>query len=189
MKAKFDGDITNNDSGEWKITKPYKNTISGMSSSFTDYFVNFESLSFEECVDINPKKLDKYGLDKPTLSVAMKYKEEKEKASEDKDDKKSDEEKKEYTDKKYTLLIGKSIKTKLDEESEPTVSAYYAMLKDGDRVYTIEKTALDNILKGRAFDFIFNAFNNTDLEQYKELKLTIGDKKYTLKNQDVLFLI
>lgn len=181
MKAKFDGDITNNDSGEWKITKPYKNTISGMSSSFTDYFVNFESLSFEECVDINPKKLDKYGLDKPTLSVAMKYKEEKEKASEDKDDKKSDEEKKEYTDKKYTLLIGKSIKTKLDEESEPTVSAYYAMLKDGDRVYTIEKTALDNILKGRAFDFIFNAFNNTDLEQYKELKLTIGDKKYTLK--------
>ena len=182
LKAKFDGDITDSDSGEWIITKPYKNTIKGMTSSFTDYLVNFESLSFEECVDINPKKLSKYGLDKPTLSVALKYKAEKATSSDsNSDDEDADDTKKEYTDKKYTLLIGKAIKTKYDEESEETISSYYAMLKGGDRVYTMDATSLENILKGRAFDFIFDAFNNTDLLQYKDLKITIDDKKYTIK--------
>lgn len=175
LKAKFDGDITNSDSGEWKITKPYKDTIRGMTSSFTDYFVNFESLAFGECVDIDSKKLSKYGFDDPTLSIALKYMVEQSSSSES--------DKKKYKKAEYTLLIGKAIYEESegeDGEKSKMLSAYYAMKKGGNRVYTIEYSTLENILSAKPFNFIFNAVNNTDLNEYKNLKITKDDKKYTI---------
>lgn len=175
LKAKFDGDITNSDSGEWKITKPYKDTIRGMASSFTDYFVNFESLAFGECVDIDSKKLSKYGFDDPTLSIALKYMVEQSSSSES--------DKKKYKKAEYTLLIGKAIYEESEDkdgEKSKMLSAYYAMKKGGNRVYTIEYSTLENILSAKPFNFIFNAVNNTDLNEYKNLKITKDDKKYTI---------
>ena len=180
MKAKFDGDITDSDSGEWKITKPYSQTLKGMTSSFTDYFVNFESLAFDECVDINPKKLSKYGLDDPTLSIDLKYMVEKSSSS--------DSEKKKYKKSEYTLLIGKAIKEEsedADGEATEIISSYYAMKKGGDRVYTIKSSSLENILSAKAYNFVFNAVNNTDLQEYKDLLITKDDKKYTIKKTKV----
>lgn len=178
LKAKYDGDITNSDSGEWKITKPYKDTLRGMSSSFTDYFVNFESLSFDECVDIEPKKLSKYGFNDPTLSIALKY------MVEDSSSSKSEKsDKKKYKKSEYTLLIGKEIyEESEDEDGEKSkmLMSYYAMKKGGNRVYTIDASTIENILSAKPFNFIFNAVNNTDLNQYKNLKITKGDKKYTV---------
>ena len=78
MIAEYDGDITKVDSGDWIIKKPYKKDVRGMISSFNEYFVHLESFAFSKCVAYSPKKLDKYGLDKPELSLKIKYLQEKE---------------------------------------------------------------------------------------------------------------
>lgn len=178
MKAEYDGDITQVDSGEWVLTKPYKNKVRGMVSAFTEYCVNLETFIFNKCVAYAPKDLGKYGLDKPKLSLKLKFKVEKN------SDKDSEDEKVKYGNDELTLLIGDKIVEKIDSgdgELTDTATGYYAMVEGGKRVYSIDVSIADSLLEGRAFDFVYNAIHNVELIEYTDLKVKIDDKKYTLK--------
>lgn len=178
MIAEYDGDITKVDSGDWVIKKPYKKDVRGMISSFNEYFVHLESFAFSKCVAYSPKKLDKYGLDKPELSLKIKYLQEKE--SKKDSDKKNDK----YEKGSLTILIGDGIKEKIENEDgtkSVVVNEYYAMIEGGERVYTLDETTANNLISGRAFNFVYNAVNNAELTEYTDLKVKIGNDKYTLK--------
>lgn len=179
MEAEYDGEITEIDSGEWVLKKPYKTKVRGMLSSFSEYFVNMENYVFNECVDINCKKLSKYGLDKPKLSLKLKFKVEL-----DKDENEDSKKKAKYEKEEITILIGDEIIEKYtDENGNPgeNITGYYSMIKGEDRIYKVDTTTATNILNGKAINFIYNAVNNAELTEYKDLKIKIGKKKYTIK--------
>ncbi len=178
MIAEYDGDITEVDSGDWVIKKPYKKEVRGMISSFNEYFVHLESFAFSKCVAYSPKKLDKYGLDKPQLSLKVKYLKEKESKKD------SDKKKNKYEKGTLTILIGDGIKEKIDNgdgTNSVVVSEYYAMIEGEERVYTIDESTANNLLSGRAFNFVYNAVNNAELTEYTDVKVKIGDDKYKIK--------
>ena len=176
VKAKYEGDIKSAD-GKWIISKPYKKTQNGISSTFTEYFVNYESLAFgDKVIDYKPKNLKKYGLDKPSITASIKYFEE----IETKDDK-EDESGTVISDKKktFTLLVGKKVKSENDDDMEQT-SAYYVMKKGGDRVYTMESSYVESLTSFKAFNFVDKTVNSNDLLNYSNMKLVVGKDEYVM---------
>ncbi|MBE5935160.1 MAG: DUF4340 domain-containing protein [Lachnospiraceae bacterium] len=177
LKAKYDGDIRAGD-GTWKITKPYAKEKKGVSSIFTEYFVNYESLAYDKCVAYKPSKLSKYGLDKPAFSVDLKYYEEVTGEADSKD-KEADVT---YNKKTFTLLVGDGVKE--NYEGEELLTRYYVMEKGGDRVYTMESSTAESIMNNSAFAFVDGTINGTELMEYSSVEIETADKTYKIQKEN-----
>ncbi len=112
-----------------------------------ELITGFVNITWNSCAayNVTDKDLSEYGLDNPSAVFTIRYKSDTEEDTESESKAVSDE-KSTYSE--ATLIIGKTAESeKAEDESAEAAPSYYAMIKGGDRVYTLSDSAAEKYIE------------------------------------------
>ncbi len=157
------------------INKPYATPVPADSDSVIKLFGNYSAMTFSSCVDYNGADLSKYGLDKPTKEIHIRYYEEETKEAADtnatKDSDSIDTAKSTgKVEHELTLYIGA-----MNENGD-----YYAKLKDSNAVNIISASTVSTLTDIVAYDNTYKYINLINLDTVDSIDIKVEDTTYHL---------
>lgn len=154
------------------INQGYDVPISGNTTNITDFFAQFTTLSYAQCVDYSGTDLAQYGLEDPYATLSIDYYEETETTSEGTDSDSEDTSTQTVrTDYSYNLLIGN-----LNDDE----SAYYVKVSDRNSVYTMTKSMVDVMFDYDLFGLTSKYVQLVNVLSVSEIDMLCNGENHTL---------
>lgn len=117
-----------------------------------DVFSNIQNLEFSDLVEVNPTDLSIYGLDAPSLKIAIQT----------------------IDMNGYTLLVG-------NEVNVDDTDYYYTMIDDDSAVFLMKKSLVDKFRNIDGFNFIDKFINLENIDEVKSIDVNILGADYLLE--------